>query len=154
MRKRTEQETSEPVVRNLYKDTESLHSFPRFCRTSFLPNTTESKNGLHVSHGLRRAPKTVRRTLGVRSNPVKEPLLKTLYEWGKDGCYATLKFITFHGDMWNPVFPDQTIFDFPTSIFNHFHNKIVSAQRNIHSIHILYTITQTTAFQRGIFVCT
>jgi len=30
-----------------------------------------------------------------------------------------------------PLFPDQTIFDFPTSIFNHFHNKIVSAQRNI-----------------------
>jgi len=32
-----------------------------------------------------------------------------------------------------------TIFDFPKSIFIHFHNKIVSAQRNTRSIQILYT---------------
>jgi len=34
------------VVLNLYKHAEPLLSFPSFCGTPFLPNITESKNGL------------------------------------------------------------------------------------------------------------
>jgi len=51
------------------------------------------------------------------------------------------------------VFSGPIIIDFPTSIFNHFHNKIVSVQRNTRSIQILYTVayTQTTAFLEGNF---
>jgi len=56
--------------------------------------------------------------------------------------------------MWHPLFPDQTIFDFPTSIFNHFRKKIVSAQRNIHSIHILYTVPPKRDFvERNFCLC-
>jgi len=39
-------------------------SFTNFCRTPFLPNITESKNGLHVADDLRRNPETA------PSNPV------------------------------------------------------------------------------------
>jgi len=35
------------------------------------------------------------------------------------------------------------IFDFPTSNFNHYHNIIVSVQRNTNSIHILRIVIQT-----------
>jgi len=34
------------VVLNLYKHTEPLRCYPSFCRIPFLPNITESKNGL------------------------------------------------------------------------------------------------------------
>jgi len=44
------------VVLNIYKYAEPLCSFPSFCRTPFLPNITESKNGLHGSDDLRRTP--------------------------------------------------------------------------------------------------
>jgi len=40
----------------------------------------------------------------------------------------------------------------PTSIFDHFHNKIVSAQRNTHSIQILYTVPPKNCFFRGKFL--
>ena len=39
-----------------YKHGEPLGSFPRFCRTPFLSNTTESNNGLLKSDDLRRTP--------------------------------------------------------------------------------------------------
>jgi len=48
------------------------------------------------------------------------------------------------------VVSGPTIFDFPTPIFNHFHNKIVSAQRSTCSIQIFYTVLQTTCLE-GIF---
>jgi len=46
------------VVLNLYEHAEPVRSFPSFCRTPFLPNITESKNGLHVSDDYRRTPET------------------------------------------------------------------------------------------------
>jgi len=39
--------------------------------------------------------------------------------------------------------------DFPTSIFNHSHNKVLSAQRNTHTIHILFTVVQNNCFLEG-----
>jgi len=63
--------------------------------------------------------------------------------------YVNQTLITFSWDMWHPLFPDQTIFDFPTSIFNHIHNKIVSAQRNIHGTQILYLVPTNNWFFRG-----
>jgi len=50
-----------PVVLELYKHTEPLHSFPSFCRTPLSPNVAESKNGLglRVSDDLRRIPNMV-----------------------------------------------------------------------------------------------
>jgi len=44
------------VVLKLYKHADPLCSFPSFCRTPFLPNATESKNGLLKSDDLRRIP--------------------------------------------------------------------------------------------------
>jgi len=70
----------------------------------------------------------------------------------KRKVYATPNSVIFSWDMWHPVFPDQTSFDLPTSIFNHFCNKIVSAQRNIHSIQILCTLPQKWIFQMKLFV--
>jgi len=46
------------MVLKLHKQTEPLRSCPRFCRSPFVPNITESKNGLHVSDYLRRTPET------------------------------------------------------------------------------------------------
>ena len=46
------------VVLKLYRHTEPLRSFPSFCRTPFLPNITESENGLHLLDDLRWTPKT------------------------------------------------------------------------------------------------
>jgi len=46
------------VVLKLYKHAELFRSFPSFCRTPFLPNTTESEIGLQKSHDLRRTPET------------------------------------------------------------------------------------------------
>jgi len=76
---------------------------------------------------------------------------KTLYELGNDGCNATQNLITFSWDLRNPLFPEQTIFDFSVSIFNHFYNKIVSTQRNIHSKHISYTVPAKGGFLEGNF---
>ena len=44
-----------------------------------------------------------------------------------------------------------TLLDCPTSIFNHLHNKIVSAQRNTYSIQILYTVPPNNCFLEGNF---
>ena len=49
-------------------------------------------------------------------------------------------------------FVDQSIFDFTTSIFNHLHNKTVSAQQNTHSLQILYTVPPKNYFLRGEFL--
>ena len=46
------QTQSKTMGLNLYKYAEPLRSFPKFCRTPFLPNITESKNGLHVADDL------------------------------------------------------------------------------------------------------
>jgi len=62
--------SSSPVVLRLYKHTEPLRSFQSFCRTPFLRNITESKNGLHVSADLRRIPETAPSNPRVGSNPV------------------------------------------------------------------------------------
>ena len=61
------------VVLKLYKHTEPLRSFPSIGRTPFMPNVTESKNGLKVSDDLRRTPETA------PSNPRGsiEPSLRT-----------------------------------------------------------------------------
>ena len=57
-------------------------------------------------------------------NKILHPAQETLlYELGNEGSDAILNLIMFSWDMRHPFFPDQTIFDFPTSIFNHFHNK-------------------------------
>jgi len=76
------------VVLNLQKHAEPLRSYPNFCRTPFLPNITESKNGLlNLNHStvyiylyssstlsimfqmtFVEPLKQLRRTLGVRSN--------------------------------------------------------------------------------------
>jgi len=50
--------TSNPVVLKRYKHAEPLRSFPSLCRTPFLPNTTERKNGLLKSDDLRQTPET------------------------------------------------------------------------------------------------
>jgi len=71
----------------------------------------------------------VSRSKGLVMHPCSG-ILPTLYESGNKGCNATQNLITFSWDTSHPLFPDQTFFDLPTSIFNHFHNKIVSAQRN------------------------
>jgi len=65
--------TLETVVLKLYNHAEPLRSFPSFCRTPFLPNTTERKNGLLKSDDLRRTPETA------PSNPRGsiEPTLRT-----------------------------------------------------------------------------
>jgi len=39
------QHASKSVVLNLYKHAEPLRSFPRVCRTPFLPNITEVRMG-------------------------------------------------------------------------------------------------------------
>jgi len=44
-----------------------------------------------------------------------------------------------------------TSFDFPTSIFNRFHDKTVSSQRNTHSLQIYTLYPQTSAFLEGSF---
>jgi len=51
-------EDSNSVVLKLCKDAEPLRSLPSFCRTPFLPNTTESKNGLLKSDDLHRTSET------------------------------------------------------------------------------------------------
>jgi len=68
------------------------------------------------------------------TNPAQETAIRVKKLWVQ--CSQSL--ITFSWDMWHPLFPDQTIFDFLTSIFNHFHIHILSAQRNIHSIQVRY----------------
>jgi len=78
-------------------------------------------------------------------------ILSLLYESGKVGYYAAHNLHTSSWDTWHPLFPDQTIFYFHTSIVNHFRNKIVSAQRNIHIIQILCTVSQKGAFSEGNF---
>jgi len=75
--------------------------------------------------------------------------LKMPYESGKLGHNATHNLHTSSWDTWHPLFPDQTIIDFTTSIVNHFRNKIVSAQRNIHIIQIL----RTAPPRMGFFIC-
>jgi len=70
-----------------------------------------------------------------------------LYESGKVGYDATHNLITssvFMGPR-HPLFINQTTFYFHTSIVNHFRNKIVSAQRNIH-IQILCTVPPKMGF--------
>jgi len=61
------------MVFNLYKHAEPLRNFPSFCRIPFLPNITESKNGLLKSDDLRPTPETA------QSNPrgSVEPRLRT-----------------------------------------------------------------------------
>jgi len=63
----------------------------------------------------------------------------------------------FFWDMWDPLFPEQTIIDFSTSPFQaksylRFPNKIVSAQRNINRIQILCTVPPNNCFLRGEFL--
>jgi len=48
------------------------------------------------------------------------------------------------------LFPDQTIFYFHTSIVNHFHNNILSAQRSIHIIEVLCRVPPKGVFLEGI----
>ena len=50
------------------------------------------------------------------------------------------------------IISGPTIFDFPTSIFNHFHAKIVSARRNTQSVQILYTVPPNNCIFRGEFL--
>jgi len=74
---------------------------------------------------------------------------KIFYESGKDEYIATLNLITSSWDTWHPLFPDQTIFYFHTSIVKHFRNKIVSAQWNIWITQILCAVPP----KRGFFAC-
>jgi len=50
-----------------------------------------------------------------------------LYESGKVGYNAILNLITSSWDTCHPLFQNQSIFYFHTSVVNHFRNKIVSA---------------------------
>ena len=50
------------------------------------------------------------------------------------------------------VVSGSTIFDFPTLIFNYFHNKIVSVQRNTHIIQIIHTVSPNNSRFRGQFL--
>jgi len=78
--------------------------------------------------------------------------LRTLLdELGNEGCHATRNLIPISWDMWHLFLPDQTAFGFPTSIFNHFHNKIGSAQRNTHSMQMLCTVPPNNCFLEGNF---
>ena len=77
--------------------------------------------------------------------------LKLLYDSRKVGSNATHYLIRSSWDTWHPLLPDQTFFYFHTSIVNHFHNKILSAQGNIHITEILPSVMG--GFFRGNFFC-
>jgi len=64
-------------------------------------------------------------------------------------CNAKLYYI-FLG-LVTTVISGLTIFGFPMSIFDHFHNKIVLAQRNTHSIQISYSAVPNNCFLEGNF---
>ena len=70
---------------------------------------------------------------------------------GKRRVQCNPKFdYNFLGDMASTTFRPN-YFWLPTSIFNHFHNKVVSALRNIHSMKILYTVPPNNCFSKGKF---
>jgi len=50
------------------------------------------------------------------------------------------------------VISGPATFDFPTPIFNEFHNKIVSSQRNTHSTQTLYTVPPNNRLFRRVFL--
>ena len=62
--------------------------------------------------------------------------LQTLYELGNEECYTTQNLITISWHMWHPFFSGPNYFWLPKVHFNHFHNKILSAQRNTHNTQI------------------
>ena len=57
--------------------------------------------------------------------------------FGKWECSATRSLIANSCDMWHPLFPDQTISDFPTSIT---FTKNAYSQRNTRRIQIVCTV--------------
>jgi len=75
--------------------------------------------------------------------------IQTKYDSGNEGCYAALNLITFSWDTY-PI-SGPTIFDFPTTIFNHYHNKIVSAQQNTHCIQILCVVPPQISYVVQLF---
>jgi len=78
---------------------------------------------------------------------------KRLYESVNEGCTATQNLITISWDMWHSLFPDQTISDLSTPVYNPFHNKIASAQRNTQSIQNIYTAPQQLLFGEEFSLC-
>jgi len=79
---------------------------------------------------------------------------KLLNASGNEGYNATWNLITFSRDMWHPSNPDKSLFDFLVSIFNHFHNKIVSAQRNIRAYRFFTLNQKKLLLQSEILICT
>jgi len=77
------------VVLKLYKHAEPLRSFPSVSQTSFLPNTTESKNGLLKSDDLRRTPETA----PSKPRGSIEPSLRTTGLRGKIHFYGGKIFV-------------------------------------------------------------
>jgi len=67
----------------------------------------------------------------------------------KLGYNATHNLHTSSWDTWQPLFPYQTIFYF--HIVNHFRNKIISAQRNVH-IQILCMVPPKKDFLESFFL--
>jgi len=67
------------------------------------------------------------------------------------GYDATHNLHTSAWDTWHPSFPDHTVFYFHVSIVNHFGNKIVSAQRNVHIILILRRVPPKKGFLEFFF---
>ena len=79
-------------------------------------------------------------------NPAQATL--KILAWGNAGSNATWNLITLSWGTWHPLFPYQTVFFyFQMSIVNHFHNKVLSAQRNIHIIRILCRVPR----KKGLF---
>jgi len=73
---------------------------------------------------------------------------ESINTWGNAGSNATWNLITLSWGTWHPLFPYQTVFFyFQMSIVNHFHNKVLSAQRNIHIIRILCRVPR----KKGLF---
>jgi len=72
----------------------------------------------------------------------------------KVGYNATHDLITFSWDMCRPLFPDQNIFDSPTSIFNHFHKKSVLRSETYPVYKCFCVVSPKWGFLEGnFFVC-
>jgi len=50
------------------------------------------------------------------------------------------------------ILSGRTIFYLPTAILNHFDSKIVSAQRNTHSLKLVYTVLQNNCFRGNFYM--
>jgi len=75
-----------------------------------------------------------------RNTKIKKVLLYLLCTSGWDVTNILLLFYYF-GPGKRLIGNERTVFDFPTPIFNHFHNKMAFVLRNTKQTQNLYTVT-------------